>query len=118
MKRSRFYKSPKEYLIIAGLGVLMFWLVFAVIDIFKKEEIARNTAYEAQDELTALSSRKETLERDIAELETKRGQEAVIRENFGVALPGEEVIIVVPEQEDSAGNKLPWWRKLFGWFGL
>ena len=54
------------------------------------------------------------LERDLAVLETARGEEAAIREAFGVAKPGEEVIVLVPPSEPPPPQSVPWWKKVFG----
>lgn len=117
MIHRRHRASAREY-VIAGLLMLAFlWLVYLVWGIAQKEEIARHAAYDAKHELESLKARESTLEENLAELETPRGEEATLRESFGVARPGEEVIIVVPSSEPP-GPPLPWWRKVLGWFGL
>lgn len=120
MKRRRTKRSfeVKDYLIAALLSVLLLWLLFLVVGILRKEEIARQAVKETERELAVLVERKETLAADITALSTERGREATLRETFGVARPGEEVIIVVPPKEAEAPPPLPWWRKVMGWFGL
>ncbi|MBP9816506.1 MAG: hypothetical protein KBD05_00520 [Candidatus Pacebacteria bacterium] len=115
-RRSRI--TAREALILGALSLALVWLLWLLWGIVHKEEKARTAADEAKEELTALQVRKETLEENIAELSTSRGEEATLRETYGVARPGEEVIIVVPDDGREKGPPLPWWRKFMGWFGL
>jgi len=108
----------RDYLIGVALIVLLGYLLFLVADIFRKEEIARETAKEAAREMVELDERYATLERNLDDLGTERGREASYRDQFGVARPGEEVIIVVTPSSEVPQSGLTWWRKLLGWFGL
>jgi cell division protein FtsB len=105
----------REYLIVAGLTLLLVWLTTLVWGIARKEEVARHAARETEEELKRLEERKQTLENDLALLRTERGEEATLRETFGVARPGEEVIIVVPEKDPPPPPPPPWWKRMFGW---
>lgn len=118
MVRRRYRASLKELAIIVLLILALAWLLWLLWGIIEKEERARSAANEARQELTALESRQKTLEENIAELNTSRGEEAALREAYGVARPGEEVIIVVPDPEGDQGKPLSWWRQFLGWFGL
>lgn len=112
-------KRPlKDYLLAAGLVLLLLWLLWLLVDIVRKEEIARGAAADAKEELRHLEERRTTLTQNLDELDTSRGQEASYREHFGVARPGEEVIIVVAQEVEAPQSGLSWWRKLLGWFGL
>jgi len=117
MARRKETLSFKEGALIVLLALVLLWLLWLLWGIVQKEERARHAAMEAQAELAGLMERKEILTENIAELNTPRGEEATLREAHGVARPGEEVIIVV-EDEREVGPPLPWWRKVFGWFGL
>lgn len=118
MRRRRQRFELREYLIVAGLSVLLVWLLILVWGIARKEEIARQAVKETEAEVALLKERKETLEADLAALATDRGQEASLRETYGVARPGEEVIIVVPPEATTTPPKLPWWKRFMGWFGI
>jgi cell division protein FtsB len=107
-----------SYAIAALLALIVLLLAFAVWGIFKKEERARRAVEDQQAELAMLEERKAVLEANLAELGTERGREAVVRQNHGVAKAGEEVIIVVPPEEDDLDPHLPWYRKILGWFGM
>lgn len=108
----------REYVIAALLALIIIWLLSLIWSIARKEEIARGTVKETQAELSQTKEREAVLEANLAELNTDRGQEASLRQTFGVAKPGEEVIIVVPEKEVSAPPELPWWRKVLNFIGL
>lgn len=107
-----------EYALIGLLVLVVFWLVFQIWNIARKEEIARHAAGEAKEELEELTEREATLRENLDNLSTSRGEDAAMRETFGVALPGEEVIIVVPEEGGGEKEGLSWWRAFLGLFGL
>ena len=111
-------KRVSEYLTAAGLALVVLILLWAVWGIFRKEEIARRAVRDTRAELATLEARKGVLEGNIAELETERGKEATLRQAYGVAKPGEEVIIVVPADGATTTPALPWYRKVLGFFGF
>lgn len=113
MRRKR--HTPKEYAIAGALALLLVFLLLQFWGIFRKEEVARHAAEESKQQLAALGAREATLKQDIADLHTERGQEASIRETYGVARPGEEVIIVVPADEGETVPSDSWWDKLWSW---
>ena len=108
----------REYIIAALLALVIIWLLSRIWSIARKEEIARQIVNETETELASLKEREEVLKGNIAELSTERGQEASLRQTFGVARPGEEVIIVVPEKNLPPPPELPWWQKVLGFFGI
>lgn len=116
---SRARRRPlKDYLIGGALLILLVYLVLLVLDIYRKEEIARRTAAESKQEVADLEERYATLQANLSDLDTDRGREASYREQFGVARPGEEVIIVVAPETEEPQTGLTWWRKFLGFFGL
>jgi cell division protein FtsB len=108
----------REYAIAAILALIIIWLLSLIFGIARKEEIARSAVGETRAELELLRERETILEANLAELATDRGQEATLRQAFGVAKPGEEVIIVVPEKQMVPPPTLPWWRKALNLIGL
>jgi len=118
MRRRSRKVNVREYAIALVLAILLLWLLYLVFDIFRKEEVARHAAEDTKAELAALEKREQTLAENLADLKTERGREASLRETYGVARPGEEVIIVVPPDEGNELQELSWWRKLLGYFGL
>lgn len=116
MRRKR--ATLKEKIIAGALILLLLWLLFLVWGIFRKEEIARQKAEDSKRQLAALAEREATLKQNIADLRTDRGQDASIRETYGVARPGEEVIIVVPSETGDTVQKDPWWKVVLSWLGF
>lgn len=110
--------DAKQLLIGGALLLVIVWLVFLILGIIEKEEIARKAAADTKGELALLLERERTLSANVAELGTERGKEGTLRETYGVARPGEEVIIVVPPAKEKEYKPLPWWRKFLGTFGL
>jgi cell division protein FtsB len=118
IKRRKAARPPHHYAIAGVLALVSLWLFFMLTGLFQKEETARQAAAEARRELDALAKREATLKQNLEDLATERGQEASIRETYGVARPGEEVIIVVEPPPEKPLQELPWWNKVLGWFGL
>jgi cell division protein FtsB len=118
MVRKPSKRRLKDYIWAAGLSLLLVWLVVINVSIFRKEEIARSTASDTQKQLAALQTRESSLNQNINELSTERGQEATLRETFGVAKPGEGVIIVVPPIVATTTPPVTFWQKWFGWAKL
>lgn len=111
-------KRLREYIIVALLSAFIFWFLYLVVDLYRKEEFARSRAEKTAEELAVLREREETLNETLSDLHTPRGREATLRETFGVAKEHEEVIVVVPKDEEPPPPPLPWWKKFFGWFGF
>ena len=112
-------KRPVRDYVIAGILVLVIiWLSIMLVGIVQKEETARRAANDARRELSALQTREATLAKNVADLDTERGQEATLRETYGVARPGEEVNIVVQPEAETPLEALSWWDKFLGWMGM
>ena len=108
----------RELGITSFLAVLIVWLSFLVVGIFHKEQIARNTVKETRTELAALGARKQDLSETVSGLDTVRGHEGTLRETFGVAKPGEDVIIVVPKKEMAPPPEPTFWDKVKDFFSF
>jgi cell division protein FtsB len=106
----------KQGIVIVALALGALWLGSLVYGLAGKAQIAWQKAHEAKIEYAALEARKHALQADLDALATPRGQDAAIREAFGVAKPGEEVIVVVPPASTTASTTTSWWQWLTGWF--
>lgn len=105
----------REYLIATGLFIVVCFLAWAVWGIAQKQEIARNAMNERKAELAQLEARRDAFAANLDELSTIRGQEATLRQNHGVAKAGEEVIIVVPNEEEDVQPHLSPWERFLEW---
>ena len=100
------------------LSVLLVWLISLNVGIGGKEQIAQKAAHDTQAQLASLKARQNTLQASINELSTPRGQEATVRETFGVAKPGEAEIVVVPPKIATTTPPVSFWHKWFWWVGF
>ncbi len=101
---------------IGILLLVIFWLLSLIWELFGKAQVAISEANDAKQQYRALEERKATLEEDLSTLGTVRGQDAAVRAAFGVARPGEEVIVVVPPVAATATPPLSWWQRVLNWF--
>jgi cell division protein FtsB len=118
MKRRPARMTQREMGMTVVLSIAIIWFAFLVAGIYEKEKIARTTVQETRVELAALEARKNTLAATVNGLETERGHEASLRETFGVAKPGEDVIIVVPQEEIAPPPEPTFWDKVKEFFGI
>lgn len=75
---------------------------------------------QAEHQLQDLRTREEKLENDIARLQTDRGLEELLRDQYEVAKSGEKLLIIV-EPETGApvratSSVLQWFRDAFSWW--
>lgn len=98
------------YLLVA------FWLASLIWGLAGKAKVAVSEARDAEREYKTLEERKNRLEANIAALETPLGKDAAIRKTFGVARPGEEVIVVVPPAPATTTPEPSFWERVRGWF--
>ncbi|MBI2025702.1 hypothetical protein HYT04_02870 [Candidatus Kaiserbacteria bacterium] len=101
------------------IGILMlvaFWLASLIWGLAGKVQIAVDEAHKAERRYKALEERKMVLEANLAALETSRGKDAAIRTAFGVARPGEEVIVVVQPAATATTTEPSWWEMFLSWF--
>ncbi len=100
--------------LIGILILIIVWIISLIIGLFGKAQIAWQTAHQTQQEAAVLKNRAKVLEQNIHTLDTPRGYSAAIRTEFGVARPGEDVIIVIPSKiATSTQIKKTWWRWIF-----
>lgn len=92
---------------IVLLAVVSVFSILSVISIFEKREEAKTQAIIAEKRLYDLQERKETLTKDIAHINDKTGKEELLRDRYHVVSPGEELVVIVDENEktESTLNK-------------
>ena len=109
-------KEFRQGVMIAGLLLVALWLGSLIWSLGEKARVAITEADNTKAQFQNLEARKDKLESDITAFNTPRGQDAAIREAFGVAKSGEEVIVVVPPAEASSSPPESWWQKVLDWF--
>ena len=90
--------SPLSIIVLVAL---VFFLARAVWGVYLKNNISRQVREAAVRQINELEARKAELEEKLRELESPEGLEAEIRDKLPVAKPGEEVIIIVNDQNNE-----------------
>lgn len=108
-------KHWRRGLLIGVLLLVNVWLLSHIINLAEKARIAMSHAREVRAEYDALEKRTGDLRKDLADLATPRGKDAALRTAFGVARPGEELVVVVPPDAPAAPPQQSWWQKLWNW---
>lgn len=101
---------------LIALSVLFVLASFAVWGVYKKENESRMLRLQAAAQLADLKEQESHLSERIDYLNTQKGKEAALREQYGVARKGEELVVIVesetpqplPEEEGVA----TWVRKI------
>jgi cell division protein FtsB len=109
-------KQWRQGVLIGLLLLIAFGLVSLIWGLAGKAEIAVTEAHNAEQQYKTLEERKTKLEANLAALSSPRGKEAAIRTAFGVARPGEEVIVVVPPEPVAPTTTRSWWQRVVDWF--
>gem|GEM_PF-399984 len=90
--------SPLTQVVILMLAL---WIGYSA---YIRYEIAMemlDRSREAQVAALALEAKKESLEAEVEYLSSERGLEAEMRRQFDVALPGEQVVVIVDKENDG-----------------
>ena len=101
-----YYQGKKVWYRIFRSGYFTLFLFFlsayfltSVIDVYKKNNLAKINAEEAVKNLATLNSKKVGLEEELERLKTERGVEDEIRRRFQVVKSGEHIMVIVDKNE-------------------
>jgi|SRR3989344_622416 len=107
--------------LLAALCVLAVVGAFAVWNTYQKERESAILDGEAQAMALDITDREAKLKSDIAKLQTDRGKETALRQQYALAAEGERVIVIVNQSAQTAPTAsssafiewlhktLPWW---------
>jgi cell division protein FtsB len=94
--------QSKPFLIFLGIVILVF--IFSTFSFMSKmEETIKNRKIE-EAKIAELEKSKEKLNSDISKLKTEAGVEEIIRENYGVAKEGENMIMITDDKNSPAAQ--------------
>src|SRR3989344_9212426 len=124
MERFTTRRDPLRLLGKRLLLVLLLLLVAVAISgvwkAYRKEQESLVLRQEAEVQLADLAKRKAQLEADITKLNTPRGMEEALREQYGLAKSGEHVIIIVdssaPAPVPETSPVMEWFQKTLSWW--
>ena len=109
-------RHMQQGFLMAGLLLTSFWLISLIWGLVGKARIAVGEAHDAQREYKTLEASRDKLQKNLDALATPLGQDAAIRTAFGVARPGEEVIVLLPPATATTTPESSWWQKVVDWF--
>jgi cell division protein FtsB len=103
--RQRTFLQSKFVLVVLGLLIITF--SWSIIELAGKLQNTIENKKIAENKVKELQKEKEGLLYDIANLNTDKGVEESIRERFGLAKDGEEMIIIVDDKNstETVNNK-------------
>ncbi len=113
--RRRFRDLLYTKLAVVILFIAVLGLSRSVYLTWRRERLADAERRAVLDQLASLGTRQSQLTADLASLQTERGVEERIRQQFSVAREGERVVnVILPPAttSTSTGSGLPWWQVL------
>lgn len=100
---------------ILALLIILLIALSGVWDVYQKERESRVLRDQSEREASDLSQQVEDLHQNIAKLQTTRGKEELLREQYNVGKHGEQLIIIVdpeqPEPIEATSTLLRWVHK-------
>jgi cell division protein FtsB len=92
----------------------------AVLTSFREARISKSEYEVALREVERVRERANTLRASVGRLATDAGFEEEVRERLNVTRPGEQVVVIVPD-EPAVGaviERTGFWQRILGWLGL
>ena len=80
--------------------------------------VLRHQSADVTQKIEELKKKKQELEAYLAEIHTKEAVEREAKSRLNLKKPGEEVVVIIPEQKDTAvaGQSLGFWDKIKSFF--
>ena len=109
-RRKRYLYSP---IVLLLLSILVFFMAKGAASVMNKERESRAKVSELDKESQKLESRQKMLQANIGKLETEEGVIEEIRQKFNVTREGENVTIIVDNQEklNTTSKDATWYKK-------
>ena len=101
-------------LLLAALAILAVAMLWGVWNIWQKEREAAQLQVQAQTQLAQLQARQQVLEAQYQSLDSERGMEAAVRQQYGMGDQGEGMVVIVepPNQPPPAATS----SSMMDWF--
>ncbi|PIR69020.1 hypothetical protein COX93_00880 [Candidatus Nomurabacteria bacterium CG_4_10_14_0_2_um_filter_30_12] len=104
-KKGRFENIMQSKPFLIFFGVLILFFIFSMFGFMNKMEDTSKNRKIVEDKILELEKSKEKLNSEISKLKTEKGVEESIREKFGLAKEGENMILVVDEKNSLIEGK-------------
>jgi cell division protein FtsB len=116
-QRQRTRRLLYSKLTIAVLVVLVALSLREVLDIYQKNQKAKEAEAIAREQFAELERRSAFLESELSALQTPEGVEAKLRERFSIARPDEKVALLLADTATAtvATGSRSWWQSLWSW---
>jgi cell division protein FtsB len=113
--QNRWWSIMQSRFVLAVLFVITLVFAWSVLGFWGKMSDTRKNKQLVETKVLELQKEKERLSADISKLNTEEGVEDSIREKFGLAKEGEQLIVVVDEEskevEEEEGSN--WFTSFF-----
>lgn len=107
-------------LVLTALAIVVISASWAVWNIYRKESESGRLKVEAQAQLTDLQRRQAQLQADYDTLQTERGMEAALRDQYAMGRQGEGLIVivepVVPAPVQATTSIIQWLKDVLSRF--
>jgi cell division protein FtsB len=117
-KHRHWFHSP---LVAVVLLIIMIWGGITAVSAFEKDREAKKLRDQYARDLAQLESKHAELDQKINTLSTVRGMESEVRNRYRVVKPGEQLVVVVDNRDDSLEKKLQaetFWGKVRNFVGF
>ncbi len=101
------------------LGILTLLVLHSTWEVYGKKRESESMKNISQANVAQLEERDTTLEEKINKLDTDAGMEEEIRSKFSVTKSGENMVVIVPNQDSDVGSstsKTGFWQKIWHFF--
>lgn len=98
-----FWHSP---LVLVVMFCLIILFIYNIINLIEKERETTKKKIIAQEQVDNLKYRELSISKEINKLKTEDGIEESIREKYQVVKPGEKIVVIVNEEEDSESDSV------------
>ncbi len=107
----------QSFPVLIFLTLFLLFFAWGVWGLLGKMQVTKENKKLMEDKIANLTKQKEELAEDIDQLKTIEGQEASIRNKFGLAKEGEGLIIVVDDKAtvEAENKKSHWYSFLMFW---
>jgi cell division protein FtsB len=98
-KKERFKQIMQSKIFLVFLGIVILTFFFSMFSLMRKMEDTRNNRKIIENKIAELEKSKAEFNSEITKLKTEAGVEESIREKFGLAKEGENMIMIVDDKK-------------------